>query len=93
MDGHRCFSKGEYIPYYRFWWVVEHRSFVQGLKLMVITSKMGYIREVQEVVRLNLSHMELLVCSDIPFQKCVDHCPQNACCTKKNISTTFWQSL
>jgi hypothetical protein len=32
-------------------------------------------------VRLSLSHVELSLCSDIPFQKCRNHSSQNACCT------------
>jgi hypothetical protein len=74
--------------------VVGHEGYVQGLKLMTVNSNVTYIRKVQEVVRLsvrlNLSHDELSLRSDVPFRS-AEITLQNACCTK-NICTELLES-
>jgi hypothetical protein len=61
-----------------------------GVRMWARNSEKGYNRQIPKVVGLNvkrnLSHVELPLCSGVPFQKCRNRSLQNVCCTK-NICT------
>jgi hypothetical protein len=67
--GHRCLVIGS--------------GYVQGLKVSAMNSRKGCMRKVEKAeelnVIINLSHVELPLCSGEPFQKCGKRSLQSAC--------------
>jgi hypothetical protein len=55
------------IPFYGFWWEVGHEYHLWELEMKTRAPRRGYVMKGQEAVglnmKLNLSHMELLLCS------------------------------
>jgi hypothetical protein len=57
---------------YRFWWEAEHEDHLRELQLKTRDPRQEYVMKGQEVVgetvKLNMSHMELPLCSGASFQ-------------------------
>jgi hypothetical protein len=75
--------------------VVDYVVYAQKLKLGAKNSKTEFIKKDQDVLllnmKVNLSHVELTLCSGILFQKFRHHSSKNTS-FRRNIWKAFWQS-